>query len=234
MGIVNLFKYYNEIFIPIYAEVVARRQAKPRQVANEIENAFSHLATYHSTTNDSEKSSNLSKAVGHIQRATLDCQKILWMTLMKDAVYLSKGDGLLEHATNVPLDKAIAQFKLIQEMGIQARLIESQNTGISIEKRIEFFQKTIEEHKKFDDMVDIAKVRMFASRQKKSKTKEFVINNAAGFFIGIVAGILGNYAYATLMEQKAQKPSQAIPMTPNIPASDSTRQEPGSHQSTVR
>ncbi len=238
MGVADLFQYYNEVFIPVYAEVVARRQAKPRQVANEIENAFSHLATYHFTSHDSEKESNLNKAIGHIQRATLDCQKILWLTLMGDAVYISKGDGLLEHATNVPLDKAISQFKLVQEIGIQARLIESQNTGISISKRLEFFQNAIEEHKKFDDMIDMTKARMFISRQRKSKVKEFAINNIAGVVFGVVAGVAGNYAYAKLTasnESSSSKPTLAAPLItpekqaeshssiPRLPVSSSTQ-----------
>jgi len=216
MPIVDLFRYYNDIFIPIYAEVVARRQAKPRQIANEIENAFSHLTSYHLSDCDLDKKSNLNKAIGHIQRATLDCQKILWLTLITDAAYLEKGDGLLEHASNVSLDTAVAQYKLIQKLGIEARFIESQNTGISLAVRLEFYQNAIEQHKKFDDMIDIVKARMFANRQKKFSLKQFAINNAVGFMIGVVAGIIGNYFYAKLFSpDRASVSIQSPGMPPN-------------------
>jgi hypothetical protein len=192
----DLFEFYNEVFIPVYAEVVSRRREKPRQVAIEIENAFSHLSTYFSVSSLDEKTSNIKKAIGHIQRATLDCQKILWITLFNDAVYLEKQDGVIEHASNVPLNVIYEQLEIVKKVAIESRLIESQNTGIEILKRIETYQNAIDEFKKFDQMIDIVKARLYKEKQKKSTIKHFFLNQSVGFLLGVMASISASYIYA--------------------------------------
>lgn len=216
----SLFEFYNKIFIPVYSEVVARRQEKPRQVAIEIENAFSHLATYFSTDSPEEKESNVLKAIGHIQRATLDCQKILWITLLQHATYLEKQDGLIEHASNVSLADAYKQFEIVKGLAVSSRLTESQNTGIDIYKRIEFYQNAIDEFKKFEGMIDLVKARLYATRNKRWNIKHFIANNFVGFLLGIGASVSASYIYAYMAPPStanATPPVAANVMPPDVP-----------------
>lgn len=130
----------------MYAEVVARRQEKPRQVATEIENAFSHLATYFLSLDEDKKQTNLGQALGHIHRATLDCQKILWITLLKRAVFLEKTD-IINHASNVSLEIIYAQWNKVEKIASESRIIESQNTGNDFEKELFFIKMLLKNSK---------------------------------------------------------------------------------------
>jgi len=78
-GLCNLAKYYREEFIPAYADVVVYLSAKPDETLLEIENIFSHVfQILNPELIDTKKMENIEKAKGHLERATLDCLKIIW------------------------------------------------------------------------------------------------------------------------------------------------------------
>lgn len=208
MTIKEIFEFYDEVFIPVYAEVVARRRTKPRQIAVEIENSFSHLATYFLSSSDEDKESNIRKSLGHLQRATLDCQKILWITLLNDSVYI-QDNNLMIHGSNVPIEDFYKQLKVVQDNAPKARISESQSTGVNFKKRIEEYQKSIDEFKKLDEMIDFIKVRLYLNNissekkiDRKNNNKTFFNTQMMGFIVGIFASIVASYIYSNFQDEE--------------------------------
>lgn len=78
----ELTDYYSNYFIPAYADLVSLTADKPAQVLVEIENFNSHImAAFRHGSDSSDGKSNISKAKTHLQRATLDCYKLLFVEI---------------------------------------------------------------------------------------------------------------------------------------------------------
>ena len=91
MVISDVFNYYSNEFLPVYARAVAELQDKPVQITVEIENAFSHLsvASIHERDGNIQKQiEHLKKSLGHIERATLDAYKFIWISLLKKLILI--------------------------------------------------------------------------------------------------------------------------------------------------
>ena len=71
----EVFSKYRNVLKPLLAEIEAEDLQFPTAILNEIRSAFDHLARHHA--DNSGKSENLVKAVGHIDRAIFDCYKWL-------------------------------------------------------------------------------------------------------------------------------------------------------------
>ncbi len=74
----KLVRFYQERFLPAYADVVLLYQDKPLEIVLELESAFVHLMNAEALKNPTE---NLEKARGHIYRSTLDCYKLIWLKI---------------------------------------------------------------------------------------------------------------------------------------------------------
>ena len=80
----DFIKFYKEVFLPVYADVVIFLNDKPIQILVEIENIFSHLMIFFDKKNPrDERIDNLNKAYNHLLRVTLDSYKILWVEISK-------------------------------------------------------------------------------------------------------------------------------------------------------
>ncbi len=72
--------YYMEHFVDIFFGLTIYVKKYPRQILFEQSNALSHLMQF---WRDKNPDSNLSKARGHIERATLDTHKLYWARVSK-------------------------------------------------------------------------------------------------------------------------------------------------------
>lgn len=80
MDITVVFNFYRETFLPAYSDVVGTIVKKPKQIQTELENTLAHIAQYFNPNlNADTRENNAKKAYDHLQRATLDCYKILWV-----------------------------------------------------------------------------------------------------------------------------------------------------------
>ena len=71
----------NNYFLVSYADCIAYLGQKPIEVLIEIESAFMHFSVYSNEKESEIKEENLQKAYNHIVRATLDCQKLIWLKM---------------------------------------------------------------------------------------------------------------------------------------------------------
>lgn len=90
VSIKDVIEYYRSTFVPAYADLVSTTGNKPHQVLVEIENFNSHLiqCLQHPDTDLGKR--NISRALTHLQRGTLDCYKLIFVELNdRIKVYMS-------------------------------------------------------------------------------------------------------------------------------------------------
>jgi hypothetical protein len=208
MNVEDIYNYYSNSLLPVYSRVTAEKLKKPTQIGIEIENCFSHLAVYYhfkSEGNLINQDEHLKKAIGHLERAVLDCYKLLWLELSIQAKVFDQ-TGILEHATNGKLDDAIILFEEFKSLSREARRKEIENLNEPSDKRIEFYARAVNKADALHCLLDMKRVRNL----KKLSIMYFLKTNIIGFIIGIFAGVAGNYIFSkitTVDQIKAEQQS---------------------------
>ncbi len=89
-SLLDLYRnFYFSSFLPAYADLTGYTLKKHDTVLFSIDSAHSHLMQYLSPDLDLDvREQNLRKAQGHIERATLDCYKLLWLFVEEDLTSL--------------------------------------------------------------------------------------------------------------------------------------------------
>lgn len=70
------FSLFYEDFTKYLATTISLTESIPDQINNQIRNAFTHLARVNMSTDPEEIKQETEKAIGHIERANLDCLKV--------------------------------------------------------------------------------------------------------------------------------------------------------------
>jgi hypothetical protein len=87
--IAEVVSFFNNEFIPAYSDLTGFIVNKPQEILIGIEYAFSHLMQHFNEELGTEsQDKNLEKAYHHLQRATLDCYKLLWVYMNTNIVQL--------------------------------------------------------------------------------------------------------------------------------------------------
>ena len=190
MHLQELLAYYYKNFIPAYADAVASLGDKPVQLLVEQENTLAHLFAYlEDTTNEH----NLQKACGHLERATLDCYKIIWIEYKeKLKFYISLDNSNLALAFNSSESTVLEKIKKIDILAKEARELESLNIGKNTTKALEKYMEVVTLEKELLDSVDIKK----ASSYNKFKLSHLLKDHSIGIMIGIVTGVISTYLYS--------------------------------------
>ena len=75
---------------------------KPHQIVIELENSFAHISQYFNPELDiQDKDKNLAKAYDHLVRATLDCYKLLWVTLHEQLKAIEEDESIRKLGLNI-------------------------------------------------------------------------------------------------------------------------------------
>jgi len=180
-------EYYNEIFIPAYADAVALLADKPEQLIIEQENSLSHLIPYLDDNNDI---TNLRRAKGHLERATLDAYKMTWVELKKKLMYyVSLDKSNVAVAFNLPVDEVLKDLSLFDTNIQEARLLEARNIGKGNVDVSEKYLNSILIAMKLLDSVDDDNVRSY----QKHTFFDYIQKHSIGFGLGIVASLLATW-----------------------------------------
>jgi len=176
--------YYTDFFIPAYADAIGILADKPIQLIIEQENSLSHLIKYLENSSDID---NLKKAKGHIERATLDSYKIVWIEIKKKLdKYTSIDKDNVSTAFNLAEEEVIVKLKEFDKLSLEARKVEALNIG----------KDNIESAKMYFEVVKIGFFLLENIDTKKYKTydkfdiKHFLNNHIIGFSMGILSSVI--------------------------------------------
>lgn len=187
--------FYHNFFKPAYADLVAIIADKPQQIIFEIENSFAHLMVYHSSdTHISEeiKNNNLIKAHNHLVRATIDCYKILWTELSDFLDKIMKNESSRAFSFNDSEFKVMKVWKNFKEKATIARKEEMKSIGVDYKKTIKLYKEAVDEGRVLLDKFDFDK----SKRVKRFNFLNLLKNQALGFILGIVSGIIATWIMA--------------------------------------
>jgi len=189
MDIKELLDYYYQKFIPAYADAVASLGDKPVQLLVEQENTLAHLLAY---LEDESDKANLKKACGHLERATLDCYKIIWIEYKeKLKFFISLDNSNLALAFNSNEGEVLKKIKKIDSLAKEARELESINIGKNSTLALDKYIEVVELEKELLDSVDLKK----ASSYNKFKLSHLIKDHSLGFILGIIAGLATSYLW---------------------------------------
>jgi hypothetical protein len=188
----ELRRYYYERFIPAYADAVASLGDKPVQLLVEQENTLAHLFAHLEEAGDG---SNLKKATAHLERATLDCYKIIWVEYKERLKsYISLDNSNLALAFNKEESEVLEKIKKIDTLAREARELESLNVGKNTTQALDKYIEVVALEKELLDSVDIKKV----SSYQRFQLTTFLQDQYLGLILGILGGLISSYIYTKL------------------------------------
>lgn len=180
----EIYTYHETIFKPIYADMVAILGEKPEQIAFELEATLSHIAVAHAHNEHYDK--NIDKAYGHIQRASLDAVKIMWLEYRGRAEKIILDPDLRKFASNLPEGDLLKKYKTAEDKAIEARKSELINTGVDPSKSIELYYEAAHLFREVVAQIDPEKVSDLNKFKSKYAKKEIIIS----FFVGVASSAL--------------------------------------------
>lgn len=183
----ELYKYHEETFKPIYADLIATLGTKPEQIVFELEAALSHIAV--AKTDASVYQENINKAHGHLQRAALDAVKIMWLEYRKRAEKIILDPDLRKFAANSSEQDLLKKYEEAEDVSKRARTTEVTNTGKNPSEAIDLYYSAAQFFSEITVMIDPSKVKSLSRFKAKIKTKEIVIS----FFLGVASSTLVTY-----------------------------------------
>jgi len=188
----QLSKYYRENFIPAYADLIVVVNAKPVEILLELENILSHfIQILNPEIKQDQKIENIDKAKGHIERATLDCLKIVWTEKSKLLTNINNDDLVRRYCINMPEYEFVKNYEEYKELLAKARLIEMNSVGTSHEETIEAYKRAIELAKILSEHIDCNKLNSFNAFRKIISAK----TNVVSFILGVAASLVASYIW---------------------------------------
>jgi hypothetical protein len=187
----ELYKFHEEAFKPIYADLVAVLGSKPEQIVFELEATLSHVAVAH--TNPTIQQENIDKAHGHLKRAALDAVKILWLEYRALTEKFIADDDLRKFATNASEKELLEKYQKANKSAKEARQKELLNTGIAPEEAIDLYYQSAKDFCDVLDLVDPDKKRQFDKFRFLYKKKEIIIS----FVVGCLSSWLITYLFGS-------------------------------------
>jgi hypothetical protein len=177
----ELYKFHEETFKPIYADLIAILGSKPEQIAFELEAALSHIAV--AKTNDELYEKNIEKAYGHLQRASLDAVKIMWLEYRQRAEKIILDPDMRAFASKASESELITKFQKAEQTARSARKKELNNTGNDPSASISEYYEAAQLFSEIITLIDPEKVAKLTRFKSKYKTKEVAIS----FLVGVIS-----------------------------------------------
>jgi hypothetical protein len=188
----GLSKYYRDNFIPAYADLIVVVNAKPIEILLEIENVLSHfIQILNPEIDHDQKNENIDKARGHVERATLDCLKIVWTEKSKLLSRINSDELARRYCINMPEQDFVRNYEEYKELLAKARLIEMNSVGTSHEETIEAYKRAIELAKNLSSHIDYNKLNSFNAFRKIINAKTSLVS----FLLGVSSSLVACYIW---------------------------------------
>ena len=186
----DLYTYHEVTFKPIYADLVAVLGNKPERIAFELEAALSHIAVAHTKRELFDE--NIQKAFDHLQRASLDAAKILWLSYKERAEEIIKDEYIRTFAANISEKELLNQFFEAEKKAKEARKHELENTGENPSASINLYYEAANLFCEVVSHIDIDKKDKLRKFSSIIKRKEVIIS--------FIVGLLSSAAVSILIE----------------------------------
>ena len=186
MDVEEVFKFYRTEFVPAYSDLVGYIGDKPRQMVIELENTFVHISQYFNPElGIQDKNKNLAKAYDHLVRATLDCYKLLWVTMHEQLKDIEKDESKRKLGLNISETEFRTKFQKIKKLAQEARRIEMTSVGLEPITALDKYKEVVKDGYELIDTIDETKMQEIKSLKRFVSTKEFIV--------GILAGLISGY-----------------------------------------
>ena len=186
MDIEDVFEFYRTEFVPAYSDLVGYLGDKPRQILIELENTFAHISQYFNPElNTQDKDKNLTKAYDHLVRVTLDCYKLLWVTLHEELEVIEKDKSTRKLGLNISETEFLTKFQKLRKLAQEARGMEMASVGLSPIASLDKYKEVVKDSYELIDTRDEDKIQEIKSLKRFVSTNEFII--------GILAGLISGY-----------------------------------------
>lgn len=178
----DVYRLLDGSFKDIFADLVILTGLKPSEVLFELEAVLSHLAV--SKLHPEEAQKNVDKAMSHMQRASLDAAKMLYITFVRRiADALPEKPEHRKYILNCGDSEFIRLVTKAEELGLKARRIELQNMGRNPEEALEPYYDAAIAMRDAYLHIDTDKLRTFIPLS----TRYFVEQHWVGFLIGVAS-----------------------------------------------
>jgi DNA-directed RNA polymerase subunit H (RpoH/RPB5) len=186
----DFVQYYRETFVPAYSDVTSYLLNKPEEVLQGMENISSHMIQYLDETKDTAvRQENLKKAFHHLERATLDCYKILWVRMETDLIEIIKDSELRKFCVNTTEGTFLENYNEFLNRVRAARAYELNNVGDEISVTVEYYKKVVESGNLLCSFIDKIKIQDYKETRKKW-LKRITIKDILVGIIGAIAGAI--------------------------------------------
>lgn len=189
----EFFEYYRSEFIPAYADVLAFLNKKPDETLYEIEQMLSHIdKVFDPTLDEKLRIANVDKAIGHLERAILDCVKIIWIEINNKIDLIYNDTPRRRYCVNMSESEFTKKYLEYNELLSAARRTELESVGISPSKSIPEYKKAILLGKELLESIDSDKLNNFSFFSRILSLK----SHAISFALGCAASLFATYLYA--------------------------------------
>ena len=187
--IAEIVSFFHNEFIPAYSDLTGFIVNKPQEVLISIEYAFSHLMQhFNGDLEDELRDKNLEKAYHHLQRATLDCYKLLWVYMNTSIARLVDNQHKRKFCVNMVEGDLLSGYQQFRAKAQEARTIEGRNVGLDVMPSIVAYKSACIEGKKILMNIDEIKVNDF----EKLETKAYRFITAKEFIVGLLTGLISS------------------------------------------
>lgn len=189
ISISEVVSFFHNEFIPAYSDLTGFIVDKPQEILIGIEYAFSHLMQHFDEDLETElRNKNLEKTYHHLQRATLDCYKLLWIHMDTNIAQLVDNQNKRKFCVNMVEGDLLLAYQRFRSKAQEARTIEGRNVGLDIMPSIAAYKDACAEGKRILINIDEIKANDF----EKLEIKAYRFITAREFIVGLLTGLVSS------------------------------------------
>lgn len=167
-----------------YGELVAVTGEKPSQIIFELEAVLGHIAVAKTTPKVADE--NIKASFKHMQRATLDASKMLWLYYKSQLERLASDDKIGRFCTKCSEEEFAKSLRNANKVAIDARMCELNNVGIDPVASLDRYYDAAMACKEALDKIDLEKLGSF----RRFRIRHKFIDQAIAFFVGVFASVV--------------------------------------------
>jgi hypothetical protein len=188
MEIDDVFEFFHDVFTPAYVDLVTYIVKRPEQISFELEAVLSHLVqSYNKNINDTKKNENIVKAMGHLERATLDSYKLLWVESFKSIKTIENLGFFRKFFLNTPEYDFLVGVQKVRELARAARTKEMASMGIEPHASIDLYKELAKRSLQVAGSLDKHKTGAFKKITRPTLIKTFFLQNIIGLITGFLS-----------------------------------------------